>query len=421
MKEMKDFYKEIPVIHVVGTNGKGSIASTIASILGNSGYKTGLFTSPHLINIRERIVVDGHWISEEEFCKVVSEISNFADEMNQKTGEYPTFFELIYSTAMRYFYKTGVDIAVLEAGLGGRLDATNISAPILTVVTKIAYDHPKTLGNTLKKIAFEKADVIRENSHVIVSSQRKDIFELISKVAKKRNSSLLYSKNKGKAGDIFFDGKRFYQKGYFDGIGEVNFSLIGNHQIENGETVIDVCRTLKKIGYSIDDEAIRNGFRGNQWPGRLEYISSKHIKKEYCNNIKGIFLDGAHNANGMQALSKALKKIGCDKMKVICGVLGDKGPRKMHKSLKNITEHLYITRPDSPRSIPSVELAEKFRNCGLNVEHYDDDILAVFLKLKQSLTEPADILICGSLYLVGEYKKLLCKKISEQTWVLRPE
>lgn len=417
MKEMDNFYKKIPVIHVVGTNGKGSISSTIASILWNAGYKTGLFTSPHLVNIRERIVVDGHWISEEEFCRIVSEISCFADEMNRKSGEYPTFFELMYSTAMRYFYNTGVDVAVLEAGLGGRLDATNISNPILTIITKIAYDHPKTLGNTLKKIAFEKADVIRKDSHVIVSPQRKDIFELISGIARERNSSLIYSKNKGKSGDITFDGRRFYQSAVFDNFGKVDLALIGNHQVENGATVIDACRVLKKIGYSIDDEAIKIGFKRNRWPGRLEYIRSESLKPEFRNNIRGIYIDGAHNANGMQALKKALKKIGCGKLPVICGVLGDKGPRKLHKSLRNITDQLYITRPDSPRSIPSSELAEKFENCGLHVLYYSDDILKTFLQLKNSLTEPTDILICGSLYLVGEYKKLLCSEISEQTFI----
>ncbi len=307
MSTFKNPHLSFPTIHVAGTNGKGSTCAIIASILQAAGLNVGLFTSPHLINFTERIKINGDEISEEEVINLAAEVRNMVERAEDF---YPTFFEVVTTIAMLYFKRKNVDFAVIEVGMGGRLDATNIVIPEVSVITNIDYDHVEFLGKTIKEISFEKAGIIKRGVPVVSSSQVSDSMYIIKDIAKEREADLyvygkdFYSKIKNE--DLF--GTRF---DYFDSDTELTdlfLPLIGSYQIQNASVAIKTVKLIEKnskqkfggkIFINNWDEFIRKGLKQVKWAGRLEMLET----------TPPILIDGAHNPSAAKSISKTIRQI----------------------------------------------------------------------------------------------------------------
>jgi len=276
------------VIHIAGTNGKGSTAAILFSILRAAGYKVGLYTSPHLVHFQERMRVNEDCISQQDVCNLLERIKPAIDKVaNTKGYKHPTFFEVITTMAFIYFNEKNIDFAIMETGLGGRLDATNICQSIISVITHIDYDHMDKLGNTLGEIAHEKADIIKKNTSVINADQYQEAQEIISSIAKKRNCNL-YSIGKEIIPKITYsdlEGNNFNYYGIFSEYSDLHITMAGKYQVENASMAIGVAELLNEMNNKINNKAIYEGLNNSRWPGRFEIVSRDPM----------VILDGAHN------------------------------------------------------------------------------------------------------------------------------
>ena len=282
---------QIPVIHVAGTNGKGSCCAMMAQILRESGYSVGLFTSPHLVEYTERIQVDGKQIPKEEFLKIGREVKAAAEAIAAEGHNHATFFELITATAFVYFYRCKVDVIVLETGVGGRLDATSVvKEPKLCLITSISLDHTKVLGDTLPQIAGEKAGIIRPGAPVVLAENQPSVQAVVKAEADKNGCQYCYS------GEVKVEAAGHYRSDEFD-YEKLEVALIGDYQVQNVSAVLCAVGFLQKAGWQITEETLRAGLKHTRWPGRME-------SREF--EGRPILLDGAHNPSGAQMLADYL-------------------------------------------------------------------------------------------------------------------
>ena len=282
---------QIPVIHVAGTNGKGSCCAMLAQILRESGYSVGLFTSPHLVEYTERIQVDGKQIPKEEFLKIGREVKAAAEAIAAEGHNHATFFELITATAFVYFYRCKVDVIVLETGVGGRLDATSVvKEPKLCLITSISLDHTKVLGDTLPQIAGEKAGIIRPGAPVVLAENQPSVQAVVKAEADKNGCQYCYS------GEVKVEAAGHYRSNEFD-YEQLEVALIGDYQVQNVSAVLCAVGFLQKAGWQITEETLRAGLKHTRWPGRME-------SREF--EGRPILLDGAHNPSGAQMLADYL-------------------------------------------------------------------------------------------------------------------
>ncbi len=347
LKKINHPEENLHIIHITGTNGKGSTAAFIAKILEFAGYQVGLYTSPHLIDIRERIQINGAPISKKDFVRLYSELST----INYRLAKELTYFEFLTALAFQYFFEKKVDFLVLEVGMGGRYDATNIiRKPLVSVITNIDYEHTEYLGKTLNKIAYEKAGIIKKNSLTITAIKQNNLISLLKRISAQR-------KNR-----IFSSGKDFRTSGYqmldtryqiFDYRGLVSnyrslrIKLLGRHQIENGGLALATIEVLRLRNIFISERAIREGLENTFWPGRLEVL--KLIT--HNSSLITVLLDGAHNPAGMKVLKLTLSKLKRKKMIVILGILADKDIAQMVKEICPLSEELVITKADYYRAV----------------------------------------------------------------------
>ena len=290
--------KKLKFVHVAGTNGKGSTSACIASVLKEAGYKTGLFISPYIICFNERMQINGENISDEDLEQLTNEIRPIADAMEDS----PTEFELVTALAMMYFHKKECDIVVLEVGMGGRLDSTNvIDTPELAVITAIGYDHVKELGPTLNDIAGEKAGIIKHNGDVVIYGGEPEITDVIEKKCVEQNARLIKTDfSRITVNGFLLDGIKFI----FEPYAEMTLPLVGSYQPYNAALAITAVELLRNKGYKIDDSDILNGIAKVKWPGRFEVIGKNPV----------FILDGSHNPQGMEATAGSLvKHFGSDK------------------------------------------------------------------------------------------------------------
>ncbi len=398
LKRLHIDYNAIPVFHVAGTNGKGSVSSFIASILKSAGYKVGLYTSPHLEMFGERIQIDGVPLSCDELCGLLGRIMPVVEEMDEN-GMRPTFFEVVTAMAFLHFHMRHVDVIVLEVGMGGRLDATNvIDHPVVSVITNVAIDHQAYLGYTLKEIAYEKSGIIKPGCPVVTGSMEGSVVEVIAKKAERKGSPLyIVDKDFGfrdvemTLGGTVFD--------YFDSDGEVRglrLSMLGRHQILNASISLKSIRSQAR--FRVDDDAIRSGFRHVFWPGRFEVIRYKG---------KTVVLDGAHNCNGASALGDALNLYFDRKgMILIVGILGDKDAGGILKYIMPFMKSVIVTKPDYYRAMDIQKLysvVSKFIN-GEKV--YVANNVPTAIGRAFDMDVPL-ICVTGSLYTVGEARTYL--------------
>jgi dihydrofolate synthase/folylpolyglutamate synthase len=384
--------KDFPSIHIAGTNGKGSTAAIIESILRESGYKSGLYTSPHLIDMRERIKLRGEEITEEE-------VVHYIEYMRlpiEATGA--SFFEILTAMAFLFFSDKKTDIAILETGLGGRLDATNIVHPLITIITDIGLDHTKILGKSLKHIAGEKAGILKPGIPCITGIKNKKVMNFFRAITLNKNISMIFSQDRVTVKNIRLSEREtlFNIDTGFSKYEDIELRLLGEHQVENCVTAILAIEELIIRGWNIPEEAVRSGIKKVTWRARLDLLQD---------NPK-VLLDSAHNPLGMKRLTHALKHLfDYDKLILIYGVLKDKDYKRMTNQIGPLVDRVILTRPLSDRALEPDKLRKLlvFKNKTVDVI---PDIQKAWEKAI-NISEKSD-LICGagSIYFVGELLRL---------------
>ena len=388
----------IRAVHVAGTNGKGSVAAMLHSILRAAGYSAGLYTSPHLVRLNERIVVGGRVVSDAEFARLATLVGPLLGKAGG--GEGVSYFEMNTVMAFRHFLDRKVDYAVVEAGMGGRLDSSNVITPLVTVVTGISLDHTQALGGTVEKIAGEKAGVIKPGG-LVVAACTGAALRVVREKCRRVGARLI---TVGKSGaDVVFrkiraDNKEtvFEVRGMF-GKHRLSTSLRGGFQAENAATAFAAAKALESRGVKIGAKAIAAGLRSVKWPGRLETVSTNPL----------VVLDGAHNPAKAAALADALREVfPCRKKIVVLGIMADKDIPGIVRALAPVAEKIIATRPRIERAAEAGLIArEAKRRCG-RVETIADVEKAVVAAAAEARgRRDAMVVVTGSLYLVGEAKK----------------
>jgi len=399
LKELNDPQDKFLSIHIAGTNGKGSTAIFLSEILRANGYKVGLYTSPHLIKVYERIKINQANISEIEFEEILKDIWGVVEKFSL------TYFEILTLVAFVYFSEEKVDISVIETGLGGKYDATNtIRNVIASIITPIDFDHTELLGNKIEDIAKEKAGIIKKNTYVVSSGQRKEVEKIIKKTCESLNCKL------------FILGKDFNYRflsctwsvpeqkfSYFDdkfSYSGICLKLLGKHQLINASVAIKCANLLKNKGYTITEESIKEALKNAQWPARFQIIN--------CNGKK-IIIDGAHNPHGSSALFMALKdsRLKNKSITFVMNVMKEKNYREMIEILSPLAKDVIIFKSKNPRSVvPDVlySIWENFMD-KKNIK-IESDLDKIFRDIKKEKV----VCFTGSLYFAGEVLSYLNEK-----------
>ncbi len=389
-----DPQKGIRFIHVAGTNGKGSFCSMMASILRRAGYRTGLYTSPYVKRFNERMSIDGADISDGELAELTEYVRPFADSM----GDKPTEFELITAIAFEYFKRHSCHVVVLETGMGGRLDATNIiDSPLLTVITGIALDHTAFLGDTVPEIAAEKAGIIKAGCPVHWGGKDPAAAAVISEKAEQLGvefSAVDYSK---------LDNIRPALEGTTFDFGEykdLKIQLLGLYQPENAASVVAATRLLRRRGLEISERALREGLAATRWPARFERLSTQPT----------VIYDGSHNPQGIDAAIRSIKGIFPGrKVNLLTGVLRDKDYNYIAGVLAQVAADVWCVTPDNDRALPAEEYAQVLRGFGVHAVACDTLESGVAAAYEASLDSDTPLIALGSLYMYGDFCAALDK------------
>jgi dihydrofolate synthase/folylpolyglutamate synthase len=383
-------HRELQVIHIGGTNGKGSTAAMMASILQHEGYRVGLYTSPHLIDFTERIRINGEEIEKEEVAELTSwmtERVNVAKIM----GPF-TFFDFTTAMAFLYFSRKMVDLAIIEVGLGGRLDSTNVVDPLLSIITNVSRDHEEVLGRGILKIAGEKAGIIKKKRPLITAATQPGVLRLFSRVCRKKEAPLYRVGNEFRS--MGSETNDFAYEGLHRKLWSVRLKLRGLHQIVNATTALGASEILEELGFPVSTSAMVEGLQSVEWPGRFELVASS----------PRVILDGAHNPAGAVALRESLKEeFPYRRLILLIGILKDKDFRTILRTLTPLADHVILSKPHLDRAAPVSLLEKALKENGKTVEGIED--LGEAIKRGLSLTGEEDLLcITGSLYVVGEAK-----------------
>lgn len=384
------------IIHVAGTNGKGSVCSYIANSLMAAGRQTGLFVSPHLVRINERIVINGVEVSDEIFEKSFLKLKKISEDMMADGFEHPSFFEFLFGMGMDIFNESQVEYIVLETGLGGRKDATNVFAkPILTVITSIGLDHTDILGDTYEQIAFEKAGIIKENVPVVFEDLREDVTQVILSVAKKRNAVPIYFSPNDVHGIEktdkkidFYISNKYYENEFF------TVNSMGIYQIDNASLAAVAMSQLKEI--SCKD--IYNGIKNTYWQGRMQQV------------LPGIIIDGAHNDDGINRFLESVKEDGCNTYRILLlSAVKDKHYQGM---IEKICESGYFSQVitgclNDKRALSKEHFIETFSKYDGQKATFCDNIEEAYRLARELKGEKGMLYIAGSLYLAGEVMSII--------------
>ena len=390
-KHLGDPHQKFKSIHVAGTNGKGSVSHMLAAILQTAGYKIGLYTSPHLKDFRERIKINGEEVKEEFVIAFTDNMKPLIEEIE------PSFFEITVAMAFAYFAKQKVDIAVIEVGLGGRFDSTNIITPGLSVITNIGWDHMNILGDTLEKIAFEKAGIIKQNTPVVIGEFLPETKTVFEKIATEKDATIYYAKEnrnvlswEWKKHELIVEveekGKTDHKKYQLD--------LPGLYQSKNLLTVLESCSVLKELNYDLNETDIRNGLQ------KTKKLTGLHGRWEIIHDHPIIILDVGHNEDGIKQITQQLELTTYHELHIIIGLVKDKEVEKVLSLLPHAAQY-YFTRAQIPRALPADVLKAKAAEQNLNGESYPDVNTALKTAIARSHKDDL-ILVCGSVFLVGE-------------------
>jgi dihydrofolate synthase/folylpolyglutamate synthase len=385
-------HRQYPCIHVAGTNGKGSVASNLATILMRSGYRVGLYTSPHLVRFNERIKIDGAEITDADIVRLYQRVENALP-----FGRDPTFFEFTTAMALDEFSRRKVDWAVIETGMGGRLDATNILTPVLSIITNISLEHREYLGRTLREIAFEKAGIIKHRRPVVTGVRQASALAVVAGIALKRSSPLFrlgaqFRVRKAGGGCFTYYGMNHIWP-------DMASSLQGGYQVENAALTLAACEILMKKAPRLSSSNIREGLITNRWPGRLELVCERPL----------VMLDGAHNLGAARQLARHLTLHFTDrKITMVIGILDDKPYEAMLRLLLPKASRLIVTQAKINRALPPEKIAATARNLVSDI-HIIADVGSALRYAMETAAPQSLTLVAGSLYVVGEAKATIEK------------
>ncbi len=397
-----DPHKKLKCIHIAGTNGKGSTTAMLAEILKEAGYSVGMYISPYLEEFEERIQINGSNISKEDLSSIVTTVSEVVDKVIELGYDHPTEFEIITCAMLVYFYEKKVDYAVVEVGLGGRLDSTNVITPILSIITSISYDHMQILGDTLEKIAYEKAGIIKKGVSTVLYPQEQESLQVIARVSKERNSKLIevpgqcvelkpiekHNRDNFTQNLLIKTNKHEY---------DIELSLLGKHQMLNCAVVVFAVEELVSQGLDISIDNMLNAFKKVKWPGRLEVMNLKPL----------VVIDGAHNIDGIKKLTESVDMyFNYEKIVLVLGILADKQVKEMIDTIVPKASKVIAVTPHSERAELADELAEEIRKINANVEVIEDYSKAYHTALS-CCTDKDLLLISGSLYMIGDMRRLI--------------
>ena len=384
--------RELKFVHVAGTNGKGSVCAFLSSILASAGYKTGMYTSPHLFRVNERMKINGTEITDERLIEVTERVQKVCAAME----DAPTEFEIITAIAFCYYAEEKCDIVVLEVGLGGRMDATNvIPAPEVAVIMNLGLEHTETLGNTLALIAGEKAGIIKSGCRAVAyKSEEEALAVLREKCAALSVPLTVADFDSARVTSRSLEGQRFDWKNEKD----LFITLLGEHQIRNAVTAIETVNALREVGWSISDAALREGLARTRWEARFELLSREPL----------FIADGAHNPQCVEALSAGIREfLPGQKIVFLTGVLADKDYRQMMGMLLPYADSFVCLTPDSPRALDKEELAAYLRSLGFEAETAPDESRGIVRALMKAEGKP--VIACGSLYMMGAMREVFPK------------
>ena len=391
LEKMGNPEKKLKFVHIAGTNGKGSTAAMTASILSKAGYRTGLYTSPYIYRFHERIQVDGVEISDEDLTEITEYVKPLADSMAQS----PTEFELVCCIAFEYFYRKKCDIVVLEVGMGGAWDATNvIEVPEVAVITNIGLDHTEYLGDTVEKIAETKSGIFKPHGHAVVYRSTPSVEAVYERVCAERDVSLRKADFEGlvlKAhtleGQVFDCGSRK----------NLVLPLLGDHQLHNASVVLSIADTLIGEGWNISEQNIYDGIRDVRWPGRFDIVCRKPL----------FIIDGGHNPQCIEALVKNIQDyLAGKKVIALTGVLADKDYADMYKPVMPLVDRFVCITPPNPRKLEAEQLARYLRKAGAQAQA-SESILDGVKKAMELAGKDGVVLCFGSLYSIGGIRDAL--------------
>ncbi len=388
---------KLKIIHITGTNGKGSVASFIASALRKNAYKVGKFTSPYITNIREEIEINNEEISEEDFAKLATEVREKVEELDEKKN-FVSGFEILTSLAYLYFARNNLDFAVMEVGMGGRVDATNVMEKSIPVFCHISLDHANILGDTIGKIAHEKGGIIKENSKVFSYPQDEEARAELKKLSKEKNSSFEeFSQDEVEILSSNEEGNIFNFRNHK----HVEISLIGDHQALNASLALMVLDFLKK-DYGLDEEKIKVGLKKAKNIGRTECLSKDPL----------IIIDGSHNLDSIERIEESVKKFKYKKLILGFSLLKDKDHDHILKKIENIADKIVLTEIDSDRHTDLKDLEAEFRKFSKK-EIYPIKNREEAVEKTLSLAGEGDMILwCGSLYLIKDIRKIILEKLN---------
>ena len=394
LERMGNPQMRMPHIHVAGTNGKGSVCAMIESVLRAAGYKTGLYTSPHLVRFNERIRVEGLCISDEELAELYLEI----ERQEKHVARQPTFFEFTTAMAFEHFKRRQIEISVLETGLGGRLDATNVVMPLVSAITRIDVEHTQYLGKTIEDIALEKSGIIKHGRAVICGTMPDEAREVIRRVAREREAKLILVEDavSVRRTSQGLRGQKLKIETASTSYGSVLLPLIGHYQVENAALAVAALEYLNDSSpFVIDEVAMKKGLEGVRWPGRCQVLSEDPL----------VVLDVAHNPNGAEALVESLMEIAKGKeLGLVFGLLSDKDCHGVVKSFSALVKKCWAVQIQNERGMPLDDLLACIRGAGIPAEGRS---LAEALAEAKAWAKAngAAVCIAGSLYLAGDVLK----------------
>ena len=381
-------HNSLKTIHIGGTNGKGSVASMLSHILKEAGYRVGKYTSPHLESFTERITINEKNITEEEVARLTETLRDKVESKDK--NRFFTFFDFTTALAFEYFHRERADISIIEVGLGGRLDSTNVIEPLISIITNVSYDHTDYLGEDIKDIAKEKAGIIK-NGIPVITAAKNTSREIIEEAAIANNSPL-YELGRDFSYEKTGDRTMSY-KGLGKDLDNISINLMGDHQFMNGALAICAIEVLLSYGFSVNDESMRNGFAGIKWPGRLEIVHENPT----------VILDGAHNPDGAFVLSEFLKSHYTDKKKIlIFGVMKDKDYRKIMEEIMPLMDTVILTRPAIERALPPEDMEGYVKNAIIT-----EDVRHALITARQIADNQSLIVVTGSFYTIGEAKPIV--------------
>lgn len=408
-------HRGLRFVHVAGTNGKGSVSTTLRTILTKAGYKVGLYTSPHLSCVRERFRIDERFISEEAFARQASMIREALGERQI------TYFEFATALALLWFAEEQVDVAILEVGMGGRLDATNVITPLVSVITNVSMDHEQYLGNTLAAVAFEKAGVIKAKVPVVAGLAPDDSLAVVAQVCEERKAPLFLLGREFAA--VRGSGASWDYRGIDDShsLAGLQCRLKGGYQIGNAALALAALETISKT-LPVSGEAIRQGLLSVTWPGRLEYFCLADGKPVECPaegaaeesaSLRRYLLDGAHNPAGVESLREALvSEFRYDRLILVWACMGDKDVSATLTAIAPLADRIIFTRPESERSATPEQLAA-ILPAAERSKAQSAPTVAEALALAAAMAQGGDLIcVAGSLYLVGAARKILLGEVA---------